>query len=173
MNIIEHMNIIDALSLQITALLELMQCANDSADISSIRVASEMCLTMHDELMVEVDKISKELKEQEKSKVIEILKETDLPNIKDGKEVDIGHSYVYKTDCCGDRYIKAEEVKYLLKNERNDTIDEFARKLYEVCNEMIKQTWGSNTAPISWAEAYADFKVDIEETAEQLKEQNK
>ena len=75
MNIIEHMNIIDALSLQITALLELMQCADDSADISSIRVASEMCLTMHDELMVEVDKMSKEIKNQEKSKIIEILKE--------------------------------------------------------------------------------------------------
>ena len=74
---IEHMNIIDALSLQITALLELMQCAEDSVDISSIRVASEMCLTMHDELMAEVDKISKEIKEQEKSKVIEILKEQD------------------------------------------------------------------------------------------------
>ena len=72
---IEHMNTIDTLSLQITALLELMQCAEDSVDISSIRIASEMCLTMHDELMAEVDKISKEIKEQEKSKVIEILKE--------------------------------------------------------------------------------------------------
>ena len=72
---IEHLNIIDTLSLQITALLELMQCADDSVDISSIRVASEMCLTMHDELMAEVDKMSKEIKEQEKSKVIEILKE--------------------------------------------------------------------------------------------------
>ena len=56
------MNIIDTLSDQITALLELMQCANDSADISSIRVASEMCLTMHDELMAEVGKIAEELK---------------------------------------------------------------------------------------------------------------
>ena len=74
---IEHMNVINTLSLQITALLELMQCADDSVDISSIRVASEMCLTMHDELMAEVDKISKELKEQNKSKVIEILKEQD------------------------------------------------------------------------------------------------
>ena len=166
---IEHMNVIDTLSDQISALLDLMMMADDSVDISSIRVASEMCLTMHDELMGEVDKMSKEIKNQEKSKVIEILKETDLPNIKDGKEVDIGHSYVYKTDCCGDRYIKAEEVKYLLKNERNDTIDEFARKLYEACNEMI-ETCGSNTAPISWAEAYADFKVDIEDIAEQLKE---
>ena len=63
MKVIEHMNIIDALSLQITALLELMQCANDSVDISSIRVASEMCLTMHDELMGEVDKITEKLKE--------------------------------------------------------------------------------------------------------------
>ena len=106
-------------------------------------------------------------------KVIEILNETDLPNIKDEKEVDIGHSYVYKTDCCGDRYIKAEEVKYLLKNERNEAIDEFARKLYKGCNEMIKQTWGSNTAPMSWAEAYANFKEEIDEIAEQLKEQEK
>ena len=57
---IEHMNVIDTLSDQITALLELMQCADDNADISSIRVASEMCLTMHDELMVEVDKIYKD-----------------------------------------------------------------------------------------------------------------
>ena len=72
---IEHMNTIDTLSDQITALLDLIQCANDSADLSSIRVASEMCLTMHDELMAEVDKMSKEIKEQEKSKVIEILKE--------------------------------------------------------------------------------------------------
>ena len=63
---IEHLNIIDALSDQISALLDLMQCADDSADISSIRVASEMCLTMHDELMAEVDKMSKEIKEQKK-----------------------------------------------------------------------------------------------------------
>ena len=60
---IEHLNIIEALSLQITALLELMQCANDSTDISSIRVASEMCLTMHDELMGEVGKISRKIKD--------------------------------------------------------------------------------------------------------------
>ena len=158
---IEHISKINILSCQITALLDLIHCSGDSADISSIRVASEMCLTMHDELMAEVDKISKEIKEQK-------CNETDLPNIKDGKEVNIGHSYVYKTDCCGDRYIKAEEVKYLLKNERNEAIDEFARKLYEVCNEMI-EACGSNTAPISWAEAYADFKVDIEDIAEQLK----
>ena len=32
---------------------------------------------MHDELMAEVDKIRKEIKAQEKSKVIEILKESE------------------------------------------------------------------------------------------------
>ena len=60
----------------------------------------------------------------------------------------------------------------LVKQIRVDAIDEFARKLYEGCNEMI-ETCGSNIAPISWAEAYADFKVDIEEIAERLKEQKK
>ena len=63
---IEHMNTIYTLSDQITALLDLMMMAEESVDIKSIKKASEMCLTMHDELMVEVDKISKEIKEQEK-----------------------------------------------------------------------------------------------------------
>ena len=57
------MNVINALSLQITALLDLIHCSGDSADISSIRVASEMCLTMHDELMGEVDKTSREIRD--------------------------------------------------------------------------------------------------------------
>ena len=72
---IEHINTIDTLSDQITALLDLMMMAEEDVDIKSIKKASEMCLTMHDELMAEVDKISKEIKNQEKSKVIEILKE--------------------------------------------------------------------------------------------------
>ena len=72
---IEHVKTIDALSDQISALLDLMMFADDSVDINSIHTASEMCLTMHDELMVEVDKMSKEIKNQEKSKIIEILKE--------------------------------------------------------------------------------------------------
>ena len=74
---IEHMNVIDTLSDKITALLDLMMMAEESVDIQSIKTASEMCLTMHDELMAEVNKISKEIKEQEKSKVIEILKESE------------------------------------------------------------------------------------------------
>ena len=48
-------------------------------------------------------------------------------------------------------------------------IDEFADKLNAKCSEMIKDKWNSNVAPISWAEAYADFKDDIEEIAEELK----
>ena len=61
---IEHLNIIDTLSDQISALLDLMMMAEEDVDIKSIHTASEMCLTMHDELMAEVDKISKEIKEQ-------------------------------------------------------------------------------------------------------------
>ena len=62
MKMIEHMNVIDTLSLQITALLDLMMMAEENVDIQSIKTASEMCLTMHDELMGEVDKIAEELK---------------------------------------------------------------------------------------------------------------
>ena len=72
---IEHINTIDTLSDQITALLDLMMMAEEDVDIKSIKKASEMCLTMHDELMGEVDKISKEIKKQDKYEVIEILKE--------------------------------------------------------------------------------------------------
>ena len=61
---IEHLNIIDTLSDQISALLDLMMFTDGSVDIKSIHTASEMCLTMHDELMAEVDKMSKEIKEQ-------------------------------------------------------------------------------------------------------------
>ena len=71
------MNTIDTLSNQITALLDLMIIAEESVDIQSIKTASEMCLTMHDELMAEVNKISKEIKKQDKYEVIEILKEQD------------------------------------------------------------------------------------------------
>ena len=58
---IEHLNIIDTLSDQISALLDLMMMADDSVDIKSIHVASEMCLTMHDELIIEVRKLSKKI----------------------------------------------------------------------------------------------------------------
>ena len=34
--------------------------------------------------------------------------------------------------------------------------------LQELCNKRIKDTWNSNTAPVSWAEANADFKDDID-----------
>lgn len=70
---------------------------------------------------------------------------TELPNINDCKEIDIGYSYAYKTDCAGDRYIKAEEVKYLLKCERNKAIDEFSERLkqknkvFDISNRMIDE----------------------------------
>ena len=57
----------------------------------------------------------------------------------------------------------------MLKEEYCKAIDDFAEKLNAKCDGMIKEKWNSNVAPISWAEAYADFKDDIDELAEQLK----
>ena len=57
----------------------------------------------------------------------------------------------------------------MLKEEYNKSIDDFAEKLNAKCDGMIKEKWNSNVAPISWAEAYADFKDDIDEITEQLK----
>ena len=51
----------------------------------------------------------------------------------------------------------------------NKAIDDFTEKLKAKCDGMIKDKWNSNVAPISWAEAYADFKDDIDEITEQLK----
>ena len=51
----------------------------------------------------------------------------------------------------------------------NKAIDDFAEKMNAKCDGIIKEKWNSNVAPISWAEAYADFKDDIDEIAEQLK----
>ena len=57
----------------------------------------------------------------------------------------------------------------MLKEQYCKAIDDFAEKLNAKCDGMIKEKWNSNVAPISWAEAYADFKDDIDEIAEQLK----
>lgn len=92
---------------------------------------------------------------------------TELPNIKDCKDIDIGYSYAYKTDCAGDRYIKAEEVKYLLKCERNKAIDDFAEALirYVDCGHLCSPT------EVRWS----DLSVVemVKKLAEQLKEVGK
>ena len=59
-----------------------------------------------------------------------------------------------------------EEVRH---NAYSKAIDDFAEKLNAKCDGIIKIKWNSTVAPISWAEAYADFKDDIDEIAEQLK----
>ena len=67
--------------------------------------------------------------------------ETELPNIKDKDCQSIGYSYAYKTDCAGDRYIKAEEVKYLLKCERNKAIDDAKDVILQTLdNEILVDT---------------------------------
>ena len=60
-------------------------------------------------------------------------------------------------------------TQIMLKEEYCKAVDDYAEKLNEKCDGMIKDKWNSNVTPISWAEAYADFKDDIEDIAEQLK----
>ena len=60
-------------------------------------------------------------------------------------------------------------TQIMLKEEYCKAVDDFAEKLNAKCDGMIKEKWNSNVAPISWAEAYADFKDDIDDIAEQLK----
>ena len=60
-------------------------------------------------------------------------------------------------------------TQIMLKEEYCKAVDDFAEKLNEKCDGMIKEKWNSNVAPISWAEAYADFKDDIDDITEQLK----
>lgn len=54
---IVHINIINCLSDQISALLDLIMMSESSVDHQSVATAAEMCLTLHDELMSEVNKI--------------------------------------------------------------------------------------------------------------------
>ena len=64
---------------------------------------------------------------------------------------------------------RAEEVTMARVHGYNKAIDDFEKKLYERCDSMINNEWNKGVAPISWANAYADFKDDVEEIAEQLK----
>lgn len=89
--------------------------------------------------------------------------ETQLPNIIDKNCDGIGYSYAYKTDCAGDRYIKIDEVRYLLKCERNKAIDDFAERLKPIIDEKIKG-WTNSDDLRRWCER------SIDEIAEQLKE---
>ena len=65
--------------------------------------------------------------------------------------------------------IHMPERLHLVENGYNKALNDFAEKLNAKCDGMIKEKWNSNVAPISWAEAYADFKDDIDEITEQLK----
>ena len=60
-------------------------------------------------------------------------------------------------------------TQIMLKEEYCKAVDDFAEKLNAKCDGMIKEKWNSNVTPISWAEAYSDFKDDIDDISEQLK----
>ena len=65
--------------------------------------------------------------------------------------------------------IHMPERLHLVENGYNKALNDFAEKLNAKCDRMIKEKWNSNIAPISWAEAYADFKDDIDEIKKELK----
>lgn len=77
--------------------------------------------------------------------------------------------FVDSEEVCGDTMIDTYLAHEYVEQAYNKAIDDFAEKLNAKCDGMIKDKWNNNVAPISWAEAYADFKDDIDEIAEQLK----
>ena len=76
----------------------------------------------------------------------------------------------WKSDVMGE-FCKYDVSSFeeLVTNTRTKAVDDFTEKLKAKCDGMIKEEWNSNVAPISWAEAYADFKDDTDEITEQLK----
>ena len=102
-------------------------CPSDRTDIR--HQTCEECAEEHEQLAEWLEEL-KAIKDNCDGKCTN-CSNTELPNIKDCKEMDIGYSYAYKTDCTGDRYIKAEEVKYLLKLERDKAIDDIKEKLMQ------------------------------------------
>ena len=77
--------------------------------------------------------------------------------------------FIDSEEVCGNTMIDTYLAQEYVEQAYNKAIDDFAEKLKAKCNGMIKDKWNSNVAPISWAEAYADFKDDIDDIAEQLK----
>ena len=102
-------------------------------------------------------------------KIVTMCMQT-LSALKDSELEDYKHIKQWKSDIM-DEFCKYDVSSFeeLVTNARNKAIDDFAEKLNAKCDGMIKEKWNSNVAPMSWAEAYADFKDDIEETTEQLK----
>ena len=78
----------------------------------------------------------------------------------------LGELAMLRLDSC---MIHMPERLQLVENGYNKALNDFAEKLNAKCDRMIKEKWNSNVAPISWAEAYADFKDDIDEIKEELK----
>ena len=68
---------------------------------------------------------------------------------------------------------KIDELSKYAENQYINGINDFAEKLNAKCDGVIKDKWNRNVAPVSWAEAYSDFKDDIDELAEQLKKGGK
>ena len=65
---IQEIDSIDTLLDQITAILELMRAANIDAEIESMNVAADTCMTMCDEVAIHLSRIEQEWKKEQDRK---------------------------------------------------------------------------------------------------------
>lgn len=65
---IQELDSIDTLIDRITAILELMRAANSDAEIESMNVAADMCMTMCDEIAIHLSRIEQEWKKEQDQK---------------------------------------------------------------------------------------------------------
>lgn len=60
------------------------------------------------------------------------------------------------------------EVIGISNKVKEQGIREFAEKLKDHCNEIIKQEWNKKTSPVSWSDAYEDFIDEIDNLVKQM-----
>lgn len=51
---------------------------------------------------------------------------------------------------------------------KSEAYKEFAERLKDMCEEIIKQDWNQKSAPVSWAHAYSDFIDDIDNLLKEM-----
>lgn len=78
-------------------------------------------------------------------------------------------SYNYE-EC---QHAEIERLKSRMESDYNaktktEAYKEFAEKLKNMCEEIIKQDWNQKSAPVSWAHAYSDFIDDIDNLLKEM-----
>ena len=60
------------------------------------------------------------------------------------------------------------ESQRIKREAKTEAYKEFAERLKDMCEEIIKQDWNQKAAPVSWAHAYSDFIDDIDNLLEEM-----